>query len=100
MRIGLLSPGFISIGKRISPSGLVVVREVGSMFVITSCLIDAVVADYILTLLTDLNSGGGIMPLPFQPLYKIVKKSLKHRIYVKFAIIKVSLLKVDFVRSG
>lgn len=70
------------------------------MFVIISYLIDAIVADYTLTLLMDLNSGGGIMPLPFQPVWRIVKKSFKHRIYVKFAITKVSLLKVDSARNG
>lgn len=70
------------------------------MFVITSCLIDAYVADYILTLLTGLSSGGGIMPLPFRPLYKIAKKSFKHRSYARFVIIKVSLLKVDGVQNG
>lgn len=70
------------------------------MFVITSYLIDAYAADYILTLLMDLSSDGGIMPLPFQQLYKIVKKSFKHRNYVRFAIIKVSLLRVGFVQNG
>ncbi len=70
------------------------------MFVIISSLIDAYVADYTLTLLMDLNSGGGIVPLPFRPLWKIAKKSFKHRIYVSFAITKVSLMRADFARNG
>ena len=70
------------------------------MFVIMLSLIDAFVADYILTLITALNSGGGITPLPIQPLWKIAKKSFKHRIYVKFVITRVSLFKVGFVRNG
>lgn len=70
------------------------------MFVPMCYLIDAVVADYILTLIMDLSSGGGIMPLPFRPLWKIAKKSFKHRIYVKFAITKVSLKLAGSVRNG
>lgn len=70
------------------------------MFALMLPLIDVVVADYILTLLMDLSSGGGIMPLPFRPVWKIAKKSFKHRIYVKFAITKVSLLKVGSAQSG
>lgn len=70
------------------------------MFVTTLCLIDALVADYILTLLTESSSDGGIAPLPFQPLWKIVKKSFKHRTYVKYVTTKVSLKLVGFVQNG
>jgi len=70
------------------------------MFAIISLLIDAIVADYTLTLLMDLSSGGEIMPLPLRLLWKIAKKSFKNRLYVKFAITKVSLKRVGFVQSG
>lgn len=70
------------------------------MFAIMSCLIDAIVADYTLTLIMDLNSDGEIIPLPFQPLWKIVKKSFKNRIYVKFVITKVNLRLAGFVQNG
>lgn len=70
------------------------------MFVIISSLIDALVADYTLTLIMDLSSDGEIMPLPLRPLWKIVKKSFKHKIYVRFAITKVSLLKAAGVQNG
>jgi len=96
----MLYRGSILIVKRTSPSGFVVVKEVGNIFVIISWMIDAVVADYTLTLLMDLNSDGEITLLPFQPVWKIVKKSFKHRIYVKFAITKVSLLKAGFAPNG
>lgn len=70
------------------------------MFVTISSLIDAHVADYTLTLIMDLSSGGEIIPLPLRPAYKIAKKSFKHRIYVRFVIIKVSLLKADGALNG
>lgn len=70
------------------------------MFVTVLYLIDVLVADYILTPLMVLSLDGEIMPLPLRPAYKIAKKSLKHRTYVKFAITKVNLRLADFVRNG
>lgn len=70
------------------------------MFVIITYLIDAIVADYILTLLTALSSDGETVYFPFQPAWKIAKKSFKHRVYVKYAITKLSIVRADFVRNG
>lgn len=70
------------------------------MFVITSYLIDAVAADYILTPLTALSSGGETVYFPFQPVWKIAKKSFKHRVYVKYAITRLNIMRADFVRNG
>lgn len=70
------------------------------MFATMLYLTNVLVADYILTLLTALSSDGVIMPLPIQPVWKIAKKSFKHRIYVKFVITKASLLRAGFARSG
>lgn len=70
------------------------------MFVTMWYLIGALAADYTPTLLMALSSGGEITPLPLGLLWKIVKKSFKNRIYVRFAIIKVSLNKAGFAQNG
>lgn len=80
--------------------GLDAVKGVGDMFATILYLIDASVADYILTLLTALSSGGEITPLPLRPAWKLVKKSFKHRTFVRYAITKLSLLRVGFVQNG
>lgn len=84
----------------LSLSGRDAVKEVGNMFATILYLIDVSVADYILTLLTALSSGGEITPLPLRPAWKLVKKSFKHRIFVKYVITRVSLLKEGSVQNG